>query len=71
MTRGTKAPAFSKLPELVAIDLNSSLIMHELGNALDKEKKKRIGAELRPGHVLALVLAFPLSSALMSLCIII
>ena len=39
MTRGTKAQAFAKLPELVAIDLNSSLIMHKLGKALDKEKK--------------------------------
>ena len=33
-----ESAAFAKLPELVAIDLNSSLIMHELGNVLDKEK---------------------------------
>ena len=59
MTRGTKAPAFVKLPELAAIDLNSSLIMHKLGNALDKKKNNGMGTEIRPGHVLALVLAFP------------
>ena len=40
MAQGMKAPAFVKLPELVANYSKQPLIMHELGKALDKEKGK-------------------------------
>ena len=41
MARGTTAPAIVKLPEVVVN--YSSLVMHELGNALDKGKDKGLG----------------------------
>ena len=59
MTRCTKAPAFAKLPELVASYGKQLINMHELGNALDKREKQWTGQTLGQVTVLTLVLAVP------------
>ena len=62
MTRGMKAPAFAKLPELVANCGKQHINYARTRQRARQREKRRIGqnfGQVKLDHVLALVLAFP------------